>query len=85
MDDEIKNLSEMFFDLKLSVSDLCSEVLNLAVENEELKKQNDDLINKNYTLKQKNMELVTLLDYADQGNEDLKKQLQSYMFGSVVD
>jgi hypothetical protein len=31
------------------------------------------------------MELVTLLDYADQGNEDLKKQLQNYTFGNVVD
>jgi hypothetical protein len=55
------------------------------VENEELKKQNDDLINKNYTLKQKNMELFTLLDDANQSNEDLKNRIQSYMFGSVVD
>jgi hypothetical protein len=78
MDDKIKDLSESFFELKLSVSDLCSEVLNLATENEDLKKQIIEL-------KNKNMELVTLLDNANQSNEDLKNRVQSYMFGSVVD
>ena len=85
MDNKIKDLHESFFELKLSVSDLCSEVLNLAVECEELKKQNDNLINKNFSLRQRNMELVTLLDFAEQKHEELEKQLQSYKFGNVVD